>query len=343
MNIKKYNEFYIKENEEIKEKAKEDEEIPFSDEKLEDEKLEDESDLENAEDDLEDSESDLIDAENDIDEVDDDLEESDELETPEYTDFDSYDKKMDDINSECKIVIINGCEPDSEIDKKTAEFKDKCGCECKEIYLYQLNIQAPKKQEPKDGMVQVYEALESASAIIFACQVSKNKINDSLEMAISRIKNYFKKEELKNKIFGAIIIGNEEKIKNDLILTALNDLHMVVCNDTLFFGDKGSNLTKMIDSISTLANAMSSIKKDGKIEAEEDMEDSDIDDTDEDEYVDSLKHMSNLGVDNNEEDMEEEEDRVIDNEDGTITQIHKGEEITEKIDTILPFDKFFTK
>ena len=321
MNIKKYNEFYIKENEEIKEKAKEDEEIPFSDEKLEDEKLEDESDLENAEDDLEDSESDLIDAENDIDEVDDDLEESDELETPEYTDFDSYDKKMDDINSECKIVIINGCEPDSEIDKKTAEFKDKCGCECKEIYLYQLNIQAPKKQEPKDGMVQVYEALESASAIIFACQVSKNKINDSLEMAISRIKNYFKKEELKNKIFGAIIIGNEEKIKND----------------------KGSNLTKMIDSISTLANAMSSIKKDGKIEAEEDMEDSDIDDTDEDEYVDSLKHMSNLGVDNNEEDMEEEEDRVIDNEDGTITQIHKGEEITEKIDTILPFDKFFTK
>src|SRR6478735_8127576 len=68
------------------------------------------------------------------------------------------------------ILIINGCEHDSPVYKKTEEFKKKMGCECKEIHLYQLNLQTPKKQEPKDGMMQVYDEIEKADAIIIACQ-----------------------------------------------------------------------------------------------------------------------------------------------------------------------------
>ncbi len=269
----------------------------------------------------------------------------------------------------CKIVIINGCEPDSEIDKKTEEFKSKSGSECKEIYLYQLNIQTAKKQEPKDGMMQVYDAIENADAIILACQVNKGKLSESLEIAISRIKNYYKKEELKNKIFGAIIIGNDEKVKNDLILTALNDFHMVICADSLCFSnDKGAtNLTKMIDSITTLASATALINKEevdlpdettdneeiksydefsdkDQIEdpTENGLEDAEI----EDEYMSDLKDSSDISIDGSDsEETSEEEERLIDNEDGTITQIHKGEKVTENKDimddfTILPFDKF---
>lgn len=292
----------------------------------------------------------------------------DQTNLSDYTDFNSYEtkdpfKKNESITSSgCKIVIINGCDPDSEIDKKTEEFKSKCGVECKEIHLYQLNIQTPKKQEPKDGMQQVYDAIECADAIILAFQVNKGKLCDSLEIAISRIKNYYKKEELKNKIFGAIVIGNEEKVKNDLILTALNDLHMIVCADCLCFCDKSSDMKKMIDSITTLSNVTAMINTmPEEMEKEEDNfktfdefsdeaqepDDKGLPEEEGDDFVDSLKHMSNFTDEDNdaEEEVAEEEDRIIDNENGTITQIQDGEKVTENKERfdfeIKPFDKFF--
>lgn len=272
----------------------------------------------------------------------------------------------------CNILIINGCEADSPVYKKTEEFKKKCGTSCKEIHLYQLNIQNTKKNEVKDGMVQVYEAIDNADAIIFACNSNKGKLSDILETAISRIKNYYKKGELKNKIFGSIVIGNEEKVKNDLILTALNDLGMVVCADCLCFcNDKStSNIAKMVDSITSLINATSSMrtvyddnatdfksfddfeKEDQKEEItdvphetsdiEEVSDFSDLESIDEP-VEDSIEDQESIDQEENVSDseLEEEEEKLIDNGDGTITQIHKGEKIKESITlTYLPFDSF---
>lgn len=275
------------------------------------------------------------------------------------------------------ILIINGCEHDSPVYKKTEEFKKKMGCECKEIHLYQLNIQTPKKQEPKDGMMQVYDEIEKADAIIIACQAVKGKLSDILENTLDRIKNYYKKGELKNKVFGSIIIGNEDKIKTDLVLTALNDLGMVVCADCLFFSNdkSSSNISSLVDSISSLANATASIRnsvqstdniiEDDKLvpsnnikgfgdyidtKDEESDEDELFDDEesneDEDEFLNDLKKNSNLNdtneIESDETPVEEEEDKLIDNQDGTITQITKGEKIKESLSfDIIPFDVFF--
>jgi multimeric flavodoxin WrbA len=381
MNIKKFTDFSLNENEN-------------KEEKIED-KIED---IKDAHNDVTAPSEEVIPIESDLDEVGDDSTEeveSTDSELADYTDYTAFDAPKDVAKNEsldipstgCKIVIINGSEPDSEIDKKTEEFKTKCGGDCKEIHLYQLNIQSPKKQEPKDGMAQVYEAIEGADAIIFACQVNKGKLSESLETAIARIKGFYKKEELKNKIFGAIVVGNEEKVKNDLILTALNDLHMVVCADCLCFANdkSSSNLTKMIDSITTLANATALIKKTDDIApvapistpSEDDIksygEFADVEQTEDpeenglpmeepilnedpieasaeeenDDYVEGLKDMSDFAIgDEPEEVAGEEEERLIDNQDGTITQIHNGEKVTESIETeqeILTFDKFFKK
>lgn len=367
MNIKKFTDFSLTENIDTEEIEKE----------LDEEQLENEEDKADVETPSEEG----LPFDSDLDEIGDDASEEDDANDSnlsDYTDYTKFSNKentpikneaIETIASGSKIVIINGCEPDSDINKKTEEFKSKFDGETKEIYLYQLNIQSAKKQEPKDGMMQVYEAIENADAIILACQINKGKLSESLEIAISRIKNFYKKEELKNKIFGAIIIGSDDKVKNDLILTALNDFHMVICGDCLFFSNdkSSSNMTKMIDSITSLSKATALINKGDDIEdvIVDDIkpydEFSDLDtekeeDTEEDNYVDSLKDDLSIDDDNEPEeekeedleDSEEEEERLIDNENGTITQIHKGEKVTENKEVeeeieILTFDKFFDK
>lgn len=362
MNIKKFSDFSLNEN--IEDSIADSNIEEAEKEEATEEAIED--NIENKEDVSEPSEDGLP-FSSDLSDIGEEANDEEEFNDSNLADFSNFNSKKNESitpiekTGGCNIVIINGCEPDSEIDKKTAEFKTKCAGECKEIYLYQLNIQTAKKQEPKDGMMQVYEALEFADAIVFACQIVKGKLSESLEIAISRIKNFYKKEELKNKVFGAIIIGNDEKIKNDLILTALNDFHMVVSGDTLSFSnDKGAvNLTKMIDSITKLASATALI--DDEVESKDD---SDIESFDkftkseekeekneeDDDYVNKLKGMTDLSLEDEEEKEEEkeekeetseEEERLIDNENGTITQIHKGEKVTENV--ILPFDKFFDK
>ncbi len=283
-----------------------------------------------------------------------------------YTDYEDY-KETDATPTNpgqcCKIAIINGCEVDSEVSKKIGALKDKCGDSCHEIHLYQLNIQTPRKNEPKDGMMQIYDHIEGADAIIIACQATKGKLSEMMETAISRIKAHYQKDELKNKVFGALIIGNDPKIKHEIVSIALNDLGMVICPDCMCFcGDKEKfDPTKMMASISSLASATASLRCGESCEKEEpakediksfdDYKGGDDEAEETDDYVDELKKdadfteeeedvESNDGTDNDSDvTTEEEENRVIDNQNGTITIIDKEGEITETFD-IVSFEDF---
>jgi multimeric flavodoxin WrbA len=323
----------------------------------------------------------------------------------------------------CKIVIINGCEPETEVDAKTDELKEKLGCDCEEIYLYQLNIQSPKKQEPRDGMEMIYGKIEEADAVIFACTSKKGSLTDELKNVIDRLKGHYTESELRNKVFGTIIIGKEDtKLKDELILTAINDLHMVVGGDCVYVGEgESTDLSTMAVCMSNLCNATIGIRGavnvpnenvDTEIDTygefvdreqsedptelglpndlpeegteendafvdelkgnlsdafnsdteEEEMdavgeEDDDVNnDGKEDEQDEYLKNRRDAISDAIEEDekTEEEEERIIDNLDGTITHINKGWEDTNKkkgeVETkeeevkeglnIKPFDEF---
>jgi multimeric flavodoxin WrbA len=374
MDIKKFSNFSLKENKEQEE-------------------------IENKEDNMSDvseHSEDGIPSETDLDNIgEDEDEDEDEDQTSEVDNYsgDILPKNESMEATPTQFVIINGCEADSEIDKKTEEFKNKIGVDkCKEIFLYQLNIQTPKKQETKDGMMQVYSALENASAVIFACHVNKNKLSDSMENAIARIKNFYKKDELKNKVFGAIILGtSDEKIKNNLILSALNDFKMIVSGDCFFFANDKikPNMAKLVDCIKTLSDAtciinsgcydedkeddtISDIKPFGEYideeqleeptensfedeienELEDELEDeseNEMGDEDESENEDDSENIytpfgdgSDVDIESEEDESEEEEEQIFDNEDGSITQIHKGKKVVESI-KILNFEDYFKK
>ena len=162
----------------------------------------------------------------------------------------------------CKIVIINGCEPETPVDAKTDELKEKLACDCEEIYLYQLNIQSPKKVEPRDGMEMIYSKIEEADAVIFACESKKGSLSEELKNVVDRLKAHYTESELRNKVFGTIIIGKEdEKIKDDLILCAINDLGMIVGGDCVYVGTgESTDLTTMALCITNLCNATISIR-----------------------------------------------------------------------------------
>lgn len=299
-------------------------------------------------------------------------------------------------NSPISILVINGCEHGSDVEKKIEEFQNKIAdcCSIIEIPLYQLNIQNTKK-DVKDGMVQIYNALEKANALIIACEVNKGKMSDQLETAISRIKNYYTKNELKNKIFGSIILGNDEKVKNDMVLTAINDLSMIVSADCFFSAGKDSNsniktFSETIKSLSNLMIPVSDIENEGtdietdieisdsgleEIENENETEienelnndadvdvDTDIDIKNFDEFTENSDSESDSDSDSEDKDIEfksfdefnetendedaetetieEDEERLIDNQDGTITQITKNDTIKES--TILSFEQFIS-
>lgn len=278
--------------------------------------------------------------------------EVEEKETSEISDYNKFNNSQNLPTECCKIVIINGCSSDSDLEKMTSKLIEKYNCE--EIFLYHLNIQSHKKQEPKDGMMQVYKALECADAIIFACETTKGKLSDIMETAITRIKNHYSKGELKNKVFGCLVLGNEEKVKSDLVLLALNDLHMIVCSDCLcFYGKSSENTDKMMKSIQSLSIATSMLRNPEETLSSDEIKT--FDEFDEKEeleepeeksfgnsFVDDMKSEmeDNEDLEDEDNETEEEEERLIDNENGTITQIHKGEKITENID-ILSFDDFF--
>ncbi len=105
----------------------------------------------------------------------------------------------------CKILILNGCLPESEISKKLELFKNNYKGEYKEVFLYQLNIKAT---ESRDGMDVIYDSIlsENMDALLVACETELDK---TLELAIARLKSKFVNSELENKIFGAILVGED--------------------------------------------------------------------------------------------------------------------------------------
>ena len=162
----------------------------------------------------------------------------------------------------CKIVIINGCEPETPVDAKTDELKEKLACDCEEIYLYQLNIQSPKKVEPRDGMEMIYSKIEEADAVIFACETKKGSLSEELKNVVDRLKAHYTESELRNKVFGAIIVGKEDdKLKNELVLCAINDLGMIVGGDCVYVGTgESADLTTMALCVTNLCNATIGIR-----------------------------------------------------------------------------------
>jgi multimeric flavodoxin WrbA len=202
-----------------------------------------------------------------------------------YDSYDDYNAPATEVSTEidsvnvdgCKIVIINGCEPETEVDAKTTELKEKLNCDCEVIYLYQLNIQSPKKQEPRDGMEMIYGKIEEADAVIFACTSKKGSLTEELKNVIERLKAHYTESELRNKVFGTIIIGKEDdKLKDELILTAINDLGMVVGGDCVYVGTgESADLTTMALCVFNLCNATIGIR--GSVNVENDNVQAEID------------------------------------------------------------------
>lgn len=120
----------------------------------------------------------------------------------------------------CKVLILNGCLPESEISKKLEIFKNNYKGEFKEVFLYQLNIKAT---ESRDGMDVIYDSIitDNVDALLVACETELDK---TLETAISRMKAKLVNSELENKIFGAILVG--EDYNKDLVNIAF-DLGMI--------------------------------------------------------------------------------------------------------------------
>lgn len=103
----------------------------------------------------------------------------------------------------CKVVILNGCLPESEVSKKLEIFKSNFKGETKEVFLYQLNIKAT---ESRDGMDVIYQEVAETDAILVACE---SELDKTLELAVNRMKTKFVNSELENKIFGAILEGDD--------------------------------------------------------------------------------------------------------------------------------------
>lgn len=144
----------------------------------------------------------------------------------------------------CKVVFLSGVV--STIGKENAnaiistKLKDKlCSDgECKEVQLFQLNIQpASEGDEPMDGMVQVYDVVKDADAIIVCSDLKKGQISSVLQTTLERLSNHFKSKELRNKVFGSVITGDEDShqsIKSSLLNFA-NNMGMIVGGDCNVF------------------------------------------------------------------------------------------------------------
>ncbi len=188
---------------------------------------------------------------------------------------------VNSVNTECKVVFLSGVV--STIGKEnvnsiiSAKLKDKlCSDNCKDVQLFQLNIQpASEGDEPMDGMVQVYDAVKEADAIIVCSDLKKGQISSVLQTTLERLSNHFKNKELRNKVFGSVITGEEDahqSVKSSLLNFA-NNMAMIVGGDCNVFcpisegetlGDCDNNFETDTTSASTcikeLCHATASIR-----------------------------------------------------------------------------------
>lgn len=148
------------------------------------------------------------------------------------------------------LVIINGCKADAKKMKEKVEaFKNSLGCDCEEILLYQLNIEASGNGEIADGMEMIYPKLDNSCGFIIV--YDKKKYDDKMSAVISRLRTHYKEGELSNKVFGAIT-EEDDKIKTDLILLAAKDLGMTVSNACFCSCKEGEDLNNVASCIKKL-------------------------------------------------------------------------------------------
>jgi multimeric flavodoxin WrbA len=225
--------------------------------------------------------------------------------------------------NECNILIINDCVNDSECYKKLEIFKNGITCNIDEIKLYQLNISpVSKKDEPIDGMEMIYDKIETASAIIIACDTDKKKLPSNVYNVIKRISNHY--ENLNNKVFGTIITGANDETINDLKLIVLK-LGMVISGTCLCFSDD-CDVTIAADCVSKLSEISASVNE-PTIKKEEENYD--------DEFNIGVKDFDTITDEENENEEEDEksfqtkeitEDEIDDDDDDD-----DDDEITENV------------
>lgn len=143
----------------------------------------------------------------------------------------------------CKIVFLHGIvstmgseNPSSLL---TTKLKEDLKGECKDVFLYQLNIQPSSENgvEPMDGMVQVYENIKDADVVIVCSDLKKGQISSVLQVTMERLSNHFKHKELRNKVFASVITGQEESYQNIKanLLNFANNMGMIIGGDCHLF------------------------------------------------------------------------------------------------------------
>lgn len=254
-------------------------------------------------------------------------------EEEEIQDFSNYNNDYDLNTSDCKILIINSSEENDELDSTTERMKESLGCDCDEIHLYQLNIKDSKSEkEPKDGMEFIYNKLNECDGLVFAF----DSINDNLKIVLKRLKKYYKEGELKNKILGVATDKNIDV--TDIILSAM-ELGMILCGDCFcdIKDTTSTETTSCAKAMKILCDSTKSLRNESKegdeIKDFDSYENSDGDyvedvydeESGSDDLSDLKKEVTDeLAIPFEEDDLktEEEEERLIDNLDGSITHIH---------------------
>lgn len=161
------------------------------------------------------------------------------------------------------------------------------------------------------------ETIEKADAIVFIC-------ND----VIDEISNL----NLKNKVFACIV--EDEDLKNELIIKAV-ELGMIVSGDCVCVGTCEDDLTCLTDCLSDLCNNTIGIRTTAIANTFNDYDDNDYDTYEE--FVDS--EQTEDPYESSFDDVYEEEERIIDNLDGSITQFHKGKKTVNPRRTVRDYNK----
>ena len=154
-----------------------------------------------------------------------------------------------------KVVILSAVEAvtgDTPLsDNVVAALTQKLeGCEVKEVKMYQLNIQPvnPKLDaaEPLDGMMMVYDALNTADVVVVSVEAQEDKIPYLMHNSMGRLLAHYKDKQLRNRLFASVVTGTStcyKRVRNELTNTFL-DLGLLTTADChIFCGSAEQNAT----------------------------------------------------------------------------------------------------
>lgn len=162
--------------------------------------------------------------------------------------------------------VNNINQPDPSFDAVENAKNSMQGCECEVIKLFQLNIQPVAVEEPEDGMQLIYDQIADADVIVLASPISGGAVSSLANNAIDRIGNHYGPNGLKNKIFGSILVGEDDsfhQVKASLASKAIN-LGMIVAPEGNIHvgGAEGADFAGFAASIASLRDATDGIRTD---------------------------------------------------------------------------------